>query len=179
LSPRSALTAILIAVYLLSAVPNCTSRKEVPPNTTADTESFASWRRQAEVYTHRLKATYPADSDQYKEAERRYIGAHTKVNAFIDRLLIDFANGIDVASSEVFADTFDAAVSKSTAFMGYIEAVLGSTDPQPSDGRSVDRRTLEKAILHLWHDYKNTSPPHRTDIQDAVRGLKWRPFEEL
>jgi hypothetical protein len=142
-------------------------------------ESFASWRRQAEASIHRLKATYPAERDQYKEAERRYIGAHTKVNALIDRLVIDLANGVDVTSSEVFADTFDAAVSKSTAFMSYIEALLPSTDSPPSDESSVDARILKKAVLHLWQHYKDVSPLHRIDIQDAVRRLKWRPFEAL
>jgi hypothetical protein len=176
---RSATTAVLLCIYLLGAVANCVSRKEVATFPAAQIDSFALWRRQTEFAVRRVKTHYVPDSDQYKEAERRYIGAQAKVNVLIDRLMIDFSNGVDVASSEVFADTWEVAVSKTTAFKEYVDKLFRSAEATVSDGPSIDLRILKDATQYLWQDYKDGSPQHRNDIREAIRGLKWNAFDDL
>jgi hypothetical protein len=145
-----------------------------PPSTVPDNlQTIEKWRAQSESHAKTLKSKYSNTSDQYKESERRYIGAATKANALIDRMLIDFLYNVDISSSTIYDDTLDAAVTKFSALMAYPEGGSASVDEK------FDRRTLKEATVRLWQQYSNEGSSMREKIRAKLRQLKWKPFEEL
>ena len=162
----------LLASVLVLGLWSCAGK--TPPSPAFDDfQTIEKWRAQAEGHAKILKATYTTTTDQYKEAERRYIGAETKANAMIDRVLIDFLNNVDITSSPIYDDALDAAVARFSAFMAYPEAGTNSVDEK------IDRRALKEATVRLWQEYAKADSALREKIRAKLRNLKWRPFEEL
>ena len=162
----------LVASVLVFGMWSCAGK--TPPATVVDNlQILEKWRAQSESHAKALKSKYTPTSDQYKESERRYIGAATKANALIDRMLIDFLNNVDISSSTIYDDALDAAVIKSSAFMAYQEG--GST---PVDEK-FDRQTLKEATVRLWQQYSKADSALREKIRAKLRQLKWKPFEKL
>ena len=174
---RAMLSAQRRAVCLLASVlvigPWSCASKTPPPTVLNDLQPLEKWRAQAESHAKTLKTTYTTTSDQYKEAERRYIGAETKANAMIDRILINFLNNVDISSSTIYDDALDAAVVRFSAFMAYPEGWTRSIHDQ------IDRRTLKEATVRLWQEYAKGDFALREKIRAKLRQLKWKPFEEL
>jgi hypothetical protein len=152
----------------------CSCAGKTPPSPVSDNlQTLEKWRAQCEDHAKTLKSTYTATSDQYKESERRYIGAETKANVMIDRMLIDFLNNVDISSSTIYGDALDAAVIKSSAFMAYPEPRTESSEEK------IDRRTLKEATVRLWKEYAKGDSALREKIRAKLRQLKWKPFNEL
>jgi hypothetical protein len=164
--------ACLFASVLVIGPWSCAGK--TPPTTVLnDLQALEKWRAQAETHAKTLKTTYTITSDQYKEAERRYIGAETKANAMIDRMLIDFVNNVDISSSTIYDDALDAAVMRSSAFMAYPEAWTESV------AEKIDRRTLKEATVRLWQEYAKGDSALREKIRAKLRQLKWKAFDKL
>lgn len=164
--------ACLFLSVLVFGMWSCAGK--TPPSTVLDNlQTLEKWHAQSESHGKALKTTYTNTSDQYKESERRYIGAATKVNALIDRMLIDFSNNVDISSSTIYDDALDAAVIKFSAFMAYPEGRSTSADER------LDRRTLKEASVRLWQQYVNGNSALREKIRAQLRQLKWKPFEGL
>jgi hypothetical protein len=171
LSAKRRAVCLLLSV-LVFGIWGCAGK--TPPSTVVDNlQTLEKWRAQAESHAKTLKSKYTATSDQYKESERRYIGAATKANALIDRMLIDFLNNVDISSSTIYDDALDAAVIKSAAFMAYPEGGTSSVDEK------FDRRTLKEPTVRLWQQYAKGNSALREKIRTSLRQLKWRPFEKL
>ena len=98
------LSAEMRAVCLLASlvIGLCSCAGKTPPSPVSDNlQTLEKWRAQSESHAKTLKSKYTTTSDQYKESERRYIGAETKANAMIDRMLNDFLNNVDINSSTI------------------------------------------------------------------------------
>jgi hypothetical protein len=177
-----ALCRLLLAFFMavtLGSQAACANKTQMQYRATEDLLAISSWRSQAETYIRALKSNYSRDSDQYKEAERRYIGAETKANAWLDRLRLDLANGV-VSVSERVEDSFEAAIAKSEAFMNYMERLPHSRDSQTVSSQGlVDRRALREASLRLWQEYREGSAARRDAMRAELRQLRWKAFEDL
>ena len=162
----------LVASVLVIGLWSCAGT--TPPSMVLDNlQIIDKWRAQAESHAKTLKTTHAITSDQYKESERRYIGAETKANALIDRMLIDFLNKLDITSSTTYDAALDAAVVKYTAFMAYPDGRTESAEEK------IDRRTLKEATVRLWQEYAKGDSALREKIRTQLRQLKWKPFEAL
>ena len=162
----------LLASVLVLGLCSCAGR--TPPSPVSDNlQTLEKWRAQSESHAKALKSKYTTTSDQYKESERRYIGAETKANAMIDRMLNDFLNNVDISSSTIYDDALEAAVVRFSAFMAYPEGWTRSIHDQ------IDRRTLKEATVRLWQEYAKGDLALREKIRAKLRQLKWKPFEEL
>jgi hypothetical protein len=175
---RSGLAIVLIGLSL-GTFSNCASQEAIPPESGAYFQAFGKWRRQVESYVQYVKTAYPQDSDRYKEAQRRYIGAETKANALIDRLLMDFSNGVNLASSEVFDTALDLAFAKSGAFLTYLETSANSRDSGMSPQTPIDRQSLKLESLQLSEEYRTAHTPRREVLRSQLREMKWKAFEDL
>ena len=162
----------LLASFLVIALCSCAGT--TPPSPVSDNlQTLEKWRAQSERHAKILKSKYTTTSDQYKESERRYIGAETKANAMIDRMLIDFLNDVDISSSTIYDDVLDAAVVRFSAFMAYPEAWTESVEEK------IDHRTLKEATVSLWKEYAKGDSALREKIRAKLRQLKWKPFDQL
>jgi hypothetical protein len=171
LSTQKRAVCLLASVLVIGL---CSCAVKTPPLPVSDNlQTLEKWRAQSESHAKTLKSKYTTTSDQYKEAERRYIGAETKANAMIDRMLIDFLNNVDISSSTIYDDALDAAVIGFSAFMAYPE---GGTE---SAEEKIDRRTLKEATVRLWKEYAKGDSPLREKIRAKLRQLKWKPFDQL
>lgn len=148
------------------------SRRPPPPQQVIET-----WRAQAEEYVKRLKILYPRDSDQYREAERRYIGAKVKFDAWLNRLRLDLSTG-PTPSARV-KDLLEAAYTKYALFKSYADSLLTSTSAAVSELQSpLDSKTLEDAASSLWQGY-TTTKQNRDVIEAQVRQLEWKDFDQI
>ena len=169
---RSASAIVLLTVLLLPGLWSCTVKKISSAGIEA-VQIFERWRGQVEAHAKSLKAAYQAPTDQYKEAERRYIGAETKANVLIDRILHALSNNVDPTASPVYEDTIETAVGKALAFMAYRTEISNSSEP------IINRQTLTEATARLWQEYAKAPTVRREAIRAELRRLKWRPFQEL
>jgi hypothetical protein len=171
LSTQKRAVCLLASVLVIGL---CSCAGKTPPSPVSDNlQTLEKWRAQSESHAKTLKSKYTTTSDQYKESERRYIGAETKANAMIDRMLIDFLNNVDISSSTIYGDALDAAVIKFSAFMAYPEAWTESREEK------IDRQTLKDATVRLWKEYAKGDSALREKIRAKLRQLKWKPFNEL
>ena len=170
LSVQKTVVCLVVSVLLIGLW-SCAG-KTLRPTVLDNFQTIEKWRAQAESHAKALKRTYTLTSDQYKESERRYIGAATKANALIDRTLISFLNNLDISASTLYDDALDTAVLRFSAFMAY-----------PGGGTFVDekfdRRSLKEATVRLWQEYAKGDSALREKIRAQLRELKWRPFEKL
>jgi hypothetical protein len=148
------------------------SRRPVPAHQVIET-----WRAQAEDYVKRLKILYPRDSDQYREAERRYIGAKVKFDAWLNRLRMDLST--DATQSARFKDLLEAAYTKYLLFKSYVESLFTNTKGAVADLQSpLDPKTLEDAATRLRQGY-STDQQNRDLIEAQVRQLQWKDFDQI
>jgi len=171
LSTQKRAVCLLASVLVIGL---CSCAGKTPPSPVSDSlQTLEKWRDQAESHAKTLKSKYTNTSDQYKEAERRYIGAETKANAMIDRMLIDFLKNVDISSSTIYDNALEAGVIRSSAFMAYPEVWTHSGEEK------IDPGTLKEATVRLWKEYAKGDSALREKIRAKLRQLKWKPFEEL
>jgi hypothetical protein len=148
-------------------------RRRPPP----ELQVIENWRAQAEEYVRLLKVRYPRDSDQYREAERRYIGVKVKFDAWLNRLVMDLNNNI--SQSPRFKDLLEAAYTKYLAFRSYVDSLLANTKTPVMGLQSpLDSKTLEDAAIRLWQGY-STAKQSRDLIAAHLRQLEWKDFDRI
>jgi hypothetical protein len=169
---RSVSVIGLVLLLVLAGFWGCARKKVLSPGF-EPLRVIEMWRGQAEAHAKILKAAYQPPTDQYKEAERRYIGAETKANALIDRIVHGLVNNVDLTASQVYEDILDTAFARATAFMAYPK------DMSSSSGPKIERPAIKQATGQLWQEYVKASVTRREAIRAELRKLKWKPFEEL
>ena len=168
---------LAVGLGLLS-IPGCSSNKDVPLASNEGIQTLRAWQVQVEGYASQLKAIYPRDSDQYKEAERRYIGAEVKAETWKDRMLFALALGSDIAASERSQAALEVAYAKTKAFVNYVNGVLEPSNPAQAPSL-MELGALKEASLKISQEYRNSLKARQEQIRAEIAKWRWKTFSEI
>ena len=170
---------LCLVIYI---VPNLAASADVL-SVSDDIATVAGWRSKAESYARKVKQRFPASSEKYKDAWKKYEEAKAAVDIWRYQLKAELIVG-DPEDSTHYRQRVQFAADKAATFIGYAEDVLsrgGST--QPERVRKLLKGSIKadfaKLVSWIWEEVKKANKEKRDEINRIIDDLAWKSFEAV